>query len=389
MTRALEWAGARARRTGAFLMVLGFVVVLFSVVAPTAGAVDHPEHCGEEAAATTPSHAPGSTNPDGGNRPGNNGTVKIDGCELDQGRGPANDKPGNGDPDNEPHIGCLVTVDWYNYDEDTGDDELFSSVLFEVWPPTSTGTAVTVPVVAHRAPGNGHAPFDGTAPYDSDDDVYIGEDPASGAGAEGLDASVTYRMDEVLAAFEAHPQHGWHVKLTINAEGSQGADVKHKVFWTGPCEDTTATTTTSTTSTSTTSTSSTSTTSTSSTSTTSTTLGGSTTTIGGSTTTIGGQSFPNPTTTAPSPPTSGVLGTSVENTTTTAAPGPAGAALTSTTAGSEVAGVQITQGPAVQGVQLARTGDDTRTAVFLAGLALLLGGAAIVAGDKLVSGSAT
>ena len=29
---------------------------------------------------------------------------------------------------------------------------------------------------------------------------------------------------------------GFHVKLTIHADGSQGADTKHKVFWVQPCE---------------------------------------------------------------------------------------------------------------------------------------------------------
>ena len=37
---------------------------------------------------------------------------------------------------------------------------------------------------------------------------------------------------------------GFHVKLTINAEGSQGADVKHKVFWVTGCGPGTTTTTT-------------------------------------------------------------------------------------------------------------------------------------------------
>ena len=33
-----------------------------------------------------------------------------------------------------------------------------------------------------------------------------------------------------FSGIEPKPQ-GFHVKLTINAEGSQGADKKHKVFW--------------------------------------------------------------------------------------------------------------------------------------------------------------
>ena len=45
----------------------------------------------------------------------------------------------------------------------------------------------------------------------------------------GLDATETYTLD--FTGITPHPVQGFHVKLTINAEGSQGADVKHKVFW--------------------------------------------------------------------------------------------------------------------------------------------------------------
>ena len=70
-----------------------------------------------------------------------------------------------------------------------------------------------------------------------DDTVFIGEDDNSGGGSEaGLDASATYDLSGVLAGFEPHPQQGWHVKLTINAEGSQGADVKHKMYWVSGCQ---------------------------------------------------------------------------------------------------------------------------------------------------------
>jgi hypothetical protein len=50
--------------------------------------------------------------------------------------------------------------------------------------------------------------------------------------------------------YRAHPNQGFHVKLTINAEGSQGADVKHKVFWVTACIPGPTTTTGSTTTTS-------------------------------------------------------------------------------------------------------------------------------------------
>jgi LPXTG-motif cell wall-anchored protein len=87
------------------------------------------------------------------------------------------------------------------------------------------------------------------------------------------------------------------------------------------------------------------------------------------------------TTTTQAPTTTAeVLGTSiVQNPTTTEAP--------ATTAAPAVAGEQVTQAPQSQvlGEQLARTGDDSRQMVFVAGLALLLGGAAIFASDKLAT----
>jgi len=131
------------------------------------------------------------------NPPGNNGTVKIDGEEFDI------------HPDNEPHVGCLFQVDFYGYDE----GDLNADVTFEVWPPTGG----QVPIL--------------------NDTVFIGEDDNSGGGSEaGLDAERDYDLSTALAGFDQHPQQGWHVKLTVNAEGSQGADVKHKVFWVTECQ---------------------------------------------------------------------------------------------------------------------------------------------------------
>jgi hypothetical protein len=146
----------------------------------------------------------------GADPPGNNGTVKVDGVVFDD------------DPNNEPHVDCIFQIDWYGFDE----GDFFSHVTFEVHPPTGK------PVIL------------------LEDDVFIGEDDNSGGGSEaGLDASETYDLSTVLQDFEPHPQQGWHVKLTVNNDGSQGADVKHKVFWVSGCETppTTSTTTTSTT----------------------------------------------------------------------------------------------------------------------------------------------
>ena len=153
---------------------------------------------------------------------------------------------------------------------------------------------------------------------------------------------------------------------------------------TSTTQPTTTTTSTSTTSTTqpTTTTTSTSTTSTTQPTTTTTLSSTTSTTVPRETTTTVGGSCCGPTpttsTTQPSTTTSvNVLGTTiVNNTSTTQAP-------TTTEA---VAGTQLTQATsAVKGVQLARTGDDSRQMVFVAGLALLLGGAAILAGDRLAS----
>ena len=141
--------------------------------------------------------------------PGNNGTVKID------------DTPFDDAPNNEPHVGCTFQVDFYGYDE----GDLDAVVTFESHPPTGPVQALLT------------------------DTVFIGEDDNSGGGSEaGLDASETYTLD--FTGIEPHPVQGFHVKLTVNAEGSQGADVKHKVFWVTGCVPAPTTTTAGATSTS-------------------------------------------------------------------------------------------------------------------------------------------
>ena len=130
--------------------------------------------------------------------PGNNGTVKIDGKAFDS------------HPNNEPHVGCSFEVDFYGFDK--GDD-LDAKVTFAVQPPT----------------GKPHVLLTDT--------LKIGEDDNSGGGSEaGLDASREYDLSSYLVGlYPEHPQQGYHVKLTVNADGSQGADTKHKVFWVEGC----------------------------------------------------------------------------------------------------------------------------------------------------------
>jgi LPXTG-motif cell wall-anchored protein len=132
--------------------------------------------------------------------PGNNGTVKVDGVEFDE------------HPDNQPHVGCVFQVDFYGFDE----GDLQATVTFEAIPPT--GDEVLI----------------------EDDEVDIGEDPAG--GGTDLDAERTYDLTEALAGIEPHPQQGWHVRLTVHAEGSIGADTKFKVFWVTGCGSTPTTT---------------------------------------------------------------------------------------------------------------------------------------------------
>jgi hypothetical protein len=125
--------------------------------------------------------------------PGNNGTIKIDRQEFDA------------HPDNQPHVGCVFQVDFYGFDE----GELFAHVTFESHPPTG-------PVKTLKT-----------------DTVDIGEDGSSGANEGGLDASVTYTLD--FTGIEPHENQGFHVKLTIDADGSKDEGPKHKVFWVEEC----------------------------------------------------------------------------------------------------------------------------------------------------------
>ena len=248
----------------------------------------------------------------GGDPPGNNGTVKIDGVEFDT------------HPDNEPHVGCIFQVDFYGFDE----GDLWADVTFNVQPPT--GGFVTILT----------------------DTVDIGED-AAGGGTD-LDHQETYDLTSVLASYEPHPQQGWHVKLTVNADGSIGADTKHKVFWvTGctpaPTTTTTAAPTTTTTAAPTTTTTAGPTTTTTAAPTTTTTAAPTTTTTTteGTTTTAG----PTTTTTTTEGTTTTTLGT-----TNTSSPGP-GPSTTTTLASTtstvavgetEVLGIQVSAPEAAQ-----------------------------------------
>ena len=132
-----------------------------------------------------------------GGPPGNNGTVKIDGQPFDSHN------------NNEPHVGCNFEVKFYGFD--MGD--LNAKVTFAVQPPTGKPHVLLA------------------------DTLFIGEDNNSGGGSEaGLDASRAYDLGKYLVGvYPEQAKQGYHVKLTVNADGSQGADTKHKVFWVQGC----------------------------------------------------------------------------------------------------------------------------------------------------------
>jgi hypothetical protein len=117
------------------------------------------------------------------------GIIEVDGREFET------------DPGNEPHVGCIFQVDFKNYDE----GDTFADVRFELQPPTSEP--------------------DNTMRVDGDTRVFIGEDPAE--GQEDLDGTETYTL-----SFSGPPAaQGYHVKLTINAEGTANADKRFKVYY--------------------------------------------------------------------------------------------------------------------------------------------------------------
>lgn len=130
--------------------------------------------------------------------PGNNGTVKV---------APYGDV--DAIPDNQPHVGCTFQLEWFGFDAG-----VTSTVLFEEQAPT-TGVGMSVA---------------------GDTTVDLDSDPGAGAGNDGFDGTQAYTLAFTGAP---HPQQGYHVKLTIDTPESNGASVKHKVFWVEGCEPTT------------------------------------------------------------------------------------------------------------------------------------------------------
>src|SRR3954451_18143262 len=145
---------------------------------------------GTAAVATIASIAPAFA--DGDAPPGNNGTIKVDNVAMDDGN------------ENVPHPGCTFVVDFFGYDVGTRT----ATLDFEGQEPTGGGQLLV--------------------------DTFT-FDVASRDSGNQLDVSRTVDLTSALAGIEPHPQQGWHVKLTVHVDGSQGSDVKHKVFWVSEC----------------------------------------------------------------------------------------------------------------------------------------------------------
>lgn len=140
---------------------------------------------------------------------GNNGTIKVGGSEAIQ-------EGATDNPDNEPFVNCEFLIQWYNYTlpERSTDGDVDFTVSFEPWSPTS-GRTIGVTGVT-------------TGSFNTFD---TGEsEPPNPDHAEKYSLAISGLPHKEGA------KQGYHVKVTINTEYSQGNDVKHKVFWYRPCQ---------------------------------------------------------------------------------------------------------------------------------------------------------
>ncbi len=146
--------------------------------------------------------------------PGNNGTVKIDGTDLNDGPGHTqkpNDPKDEG-TDNDPHVTCGFELEFFNFD---------------------TGQTADIEFTAHAPTGKNGLLYS--------QNHLISDDGTAGAPND-VDEIIPF---DVLADFDTsqftsvHPVHGWHVKLNITVYDALGKKVpgaqKHKVFWVESC----------------------------------------------------------------------------------------------------------------------------------------------------------
>ena len=82
----------------------------------------------------------------GGNPPGNNGTVKVDGMPFETSQA------------NEPHVGCAFAIDFFGFDEGA----YTGTATFELQPPTGNGVLLVDSTFIGGDPAGGGTDLDGT-----------------------------------------------------------------------------------------------------------------------------------------------------------------------------------------------------------------------------------
>ncbi len=82
----------------------------------------------------------------GGNPPGNNGTVKLDGMPFEQSQA------------NEPHVGCAFAIDFFGFDQGA----LTGTATFELQPPTGNDLLLVDSTFIGGDPAGGGTDLDGT-----------------------------------------------------------------------------------------------------------------------------------------------------------------------------------------------------------------------------------
>lgn len=123
-----------------------------------------------------------------GDPPGNNGTIKVVATD-----------PSDPDPGNEPQLDtCMLWLEFYGFDAGQT-----AEVIFNAHAPTAAKELLR---------------WTGT----------ISDDAAGGGGDD--DNVIGFNLTSALQGLEAHPQQGYHVKVTSDALEAPGGP-KQKVFW--------------------------------------------------------------------------------------------------------------------------------------------------------------
>lgn len=130
---------------------------------------------------------------------GNNGTVKVSDTSIDD------------IPDNSPHQGCSFYVQFYGFDAEPAEAIATFTLLLP------GGGEIDVLRVSNQIGGDG-----------------------TGAGTSGgfdgaRDVSLDGLLEQDALDAASSPNQGLHVRLTVHAPGSIGADTKSKVFWVSGC----------------------------------------------------------------------------------------------------------------------------------------------------------